>query len=314
MTEAIPQAPPFTSMPGPVAKSASAARATVPCHVCGGTNDGTYLEARGYRIARCRDCGLWFVNPQPTVEELRDFYSRYDDGEQWRKGEEYFNQDIRDSIRRLKPSGTVLDIGCGCGNFLRCMKDAGYSVCGVEPSETGARFARDTHSIEVHHGMMEDFLEAHGDRKFDIITLLNVLEHLTQPARALSQLLQILAVGGILAVVVPDARFHDLMGRVRRWGRIRDAYWLDQPQAFLSGFKLPDHLCSFQPRTIASLLRGCGYQIIDMQNAPLVLNPSFHRNAAKFLVRWTSQILHYITFRRLLVGYSTLVLARRGQD
>ncbi|MGA3323261.1 MAG: class I SAM-dependent methyltransferase [Terriglobia bacterium] len=289
-------------------------RQTVACHLCSGTDEVTYLEARGYRIAQCRGCGLWFVNPQPTVEELRQFYARYDDGEQWRKGEEHFNRGIHKAIARIKPSGAVLDIGCGSGNFLRCMKEGGYSVLGIEPSESGSQFAREEHSIEIYHGMIEDFLKAHGARKFDVITLLNVLEHLTHPAQSLLQLRQILASDGVLALVVPDARFHDLLGRLRRFAGFKDAYWLEQPESFLSGFKLPDHLCSFQPGTIASLLRRCGYRVVALRIAPLVLNPAFHRNAAKFLVRWVSQIVYYLTFQRVLVGYSTLVLAQREQD
>jgi SAM-dependent methyltransferase len=291
-------------------KPASATRQTVPCHLCSGTDEVTYLEARGYRIAQCRNCGLWFVNPQPTVEELRQFYATYDDGEQWRKGEEHFNRGVRKAIKRRKPSGAVLDIGCGSGNFLRCMKEAGFSVVGIEPSERGSQFAREEHSIEIHHGMIEDYLKAHGARKFDVITLLNVLEHLTHPAQTLLQLRQILASDGVLALVVPDARFHDLLGRMRRHAGISDAYWLERPGSPLSGFKLPDHLCSFQPRTIISLLRRCGYRVVAQGNAPLVLNPGFRRNAAKSLVRWVSQVVYYLTLQRVLVGYSTLVLAQ----
>jgi SAM-dependent methyltransferase len=293
---------------------ASVTRQTVSCHLCSGADEVTYLEARGYRIAQCRNCGLWFVNPQPTVEELRQFYATYDDGEQWRKAEEHFSRGVRKAIKRIKPSGAVLDVGCGSGNFLRYMKEAGFSVVGIEPSESGSQFARDEHSIEIYHGMIEDYLEAHGARKFDVITLLNVLEHLTRPARTLLQLRQVLVPDGLLALVVPDARFHDLLGRLRRFAGCKDAYWLERPKSFLSGFKLPDHMCSFQPRTIASLLQRCGYRVVGLGNAPVVLNPHFHRNAGKFLVRWVSQLVHHLTFQRVLVGYSTLLLAQREQD
>jgi len=287
-------------------------RQTVACHLCSGTDEVTYLEARGYRIAQCRGCGLWFVNPQPTVEELRQFYARYDDGEQWRNGEEHFNRGIRRAIRRIRPSGTVLDIGCGSGNFLRCMKEVGFSVFGIEPSESGSQFAREEHAIEIYHGMIEDYFAAHRGRKFDVITLLNVLEHLTNPAQTLLQLRQILSADGVLAIVVPDARFHDLIGRLRHLVGFSDAYWLEQ--SFLVGFWPPNHLCSFQPRTITSLLQRCGLRVIALRNAPVILNPDIRRNAGKFLVRWVSQIVYYLTFQRVLVGYSTLVLAQREQD
>src|SRR5258708_39561699 len=67
-----------------VATATATRRSMVSCHVCSSTDDSTYIEARGYRIARCTNCGLWFVNPQPTMGELRQFYAAYDDGHQWR--------------------------------------------------------------------------------------------------------------------------------------------------------------------------------------------------------------------------------------
>jgi SAM-dependent methyltransferase len=254
------------------------------------------------------------VNPQPTAEELRVFYSGYDDGDQWRKGEEYFNRGIKKAIKRIKLSGTVLDIGCGSGNFLRCMKEAGFSVSGIEPSASGSQFARTEHGLDIYHGMVEDYLAAHRARRFDVITLLNVLEHLTEPAQTLLRLRQILAPDGLLAIVVPDARFHDLAGKLRRGLGLRDPFWLEKSLPFVSGFKLPDHLCSFQPRTIVSLLQRCGFTVVARRNAPLVLNGSWHRNAAKFLVRNMSQLLYHLTFRRTVCGYSTLVLAKREPD
>lgn len=289
-------------------------RKTVECHVCSRANDIAYLEARGYRIAQCRSCGLWYVNPQPAPEELRAFYANYDDGEQWRKLEEHFNRAIRAAILRRKNSGSVLDVGCGSGNFLRCMREKGFSVFGIEPSGSGSDYARNEHGIDIYHGMMEDYLAAQAGQRFDVITLLNVLEHLREPAAALMQLRQALASDGMLAVAVPDARFHDLVGRLRRRLGVPDPYWIEQPKSVLSGFKLPDHLCSFQPSTLSALLRRCGFRVVALQNAPIVLNADHKRNMVKLLVRWASQTVYYLSFQRVVVGYSTLVLAQKTSD
>jgi SAM-dependent methyltransferase len=286
-------------------------RTRVACHVCSNTEDLTYILARGYRIAECRKCGLWFVNPQPTVEELRRFYAAYDDGTQWRNLEERFNRGVRDAILRIKRSGSVLDVGCGSGNFLRCMREQGFSAFGIEPSGTGSEYARDEHGIDIYHGMIEDYSATHRDSRFDVITMLNVLEHLTDPVGVLSQLSKLLAPDGVLAIVIPDARFHDWVGRVRRFAGVSDPYWVEQPKAFLSGFKLPDHLCSFQPRTIAALLQRAKFSVVAMETAPVVMNPGAYRNFAKLAMFWMSRALHYLTFRRVLVGYSTLVLAKK---
>ncbi len=295
----------------PTVVAAPSRRTIVACHVCSSKNDTTYIEARGYRIAQCRNCGLWFVNPQPTVEELRQFYASYDDGEQWRNLEEHFNRGVRKAVLQAKQSGTVLDVGCGSGNFLRCMKEAGFSAFGIEPSKSGSEYGREAHGVDIYHGMIDDYLTVNYGRVFDVVTLLNVLEHLTDPAGALSQLGQVLAPDGVLAIVVPDARFHDLVGRLRRFAGVSDPYWIEQPKSFLSGFKLPDHLCSFQPSTIASLLRRCGFRIVTIESAPVVFNAELGRNVTKLLMFWISRALHFFTYRRVVIGYSTLILARK---
>ena len=287
-------------------------RMMVPCHVCSSTDEATYIEARGYRIARCKNCGLWFVNPQPTVDELREFYTTYDDGEQWRNREEHFNRVVRKAVLRLKRRGAVLDVGCGSGNFLRCMKEAGFSAFGIEPSLPGSEYARDEHGVDIYHGLIEDYLAIASSRQFDVITLLNVLEHLTRPAETLRCLNQLLAPDGVLVIIVPDARFHDNVGRMRRLFGFADPYWIERPNSFLSGFKLPDHLCSFQPSTLASLLRRCGFHVIATESAPVVFNSTLGRNAAKLLMAGMSNVLHRLTFQRLLIGYSTLALARKS--
>ncbi len=285
-------------------------RMAAPCHACLSTDNDTYIQARGYRIAQCRNCGLWFVNPQPSVEELQQYYATYDSGDLWRDMEEGFNRSVRSTILERKQSGQVLDVGCGSGNFLRCMKEKGFSVLGIEPSVSGSEYARDALQVEIFHGMIQDFLKANPGRKFDVITLLNVLEHLTNPVETLEQLGGVLAPDGIVAIVVPDARFHDIVGRVRKMFGVSDPYWLENAP-FLSGFRVPDHLCSFQPRTISAVLRRAGYKVIKLQNAPVVFNPPFYRDAAKWFVFATSQALYYLTFGRVLVGYSTLVLAQK---
>ena len=293
------------------AKLPSSIRTMVACHICSSTDDVTYIEARGYRIAQCKHCGLWFVNPQPTADELKRFYSTYDDGHQWRNLEERFNRGVRDAILRIKQSGAVLDVGCGSGNFLRCMSAKGFSAFGIEPSGSGSEYARDEHGVDIFHGMIEDYLTQHCNRRFDVVTMLNVLEHVIDPLGILLQLSKILASDGVLAIVVPDARFHDWVGRLRGLAGVSDPFWIEQPKGLLSGFKLPDHLCSFQPRTIAALLDRSKFRVIAMESAPVVLNPGLHRNLAKLMVFWMSQTVHFLTLRRVLVGYSTLVLARK---
>ena len=289
-------------------------REEVSCRICGSRSESLHLAARGYRIVQCVDCGLWYVNPQPTPEELSRFYASYDDGDQWRAREKEFNRGVRKAILRFAQSGMLLDVGCGSGDFLSCMREAGFAVRGIEPSETGGTYARHTLGIEIFSGMVEDYLSAPNREAFNIVTLLNVLEHLTDPCGTLLQLKNLMEQNALLVVVVPDARFHNYVGKLRRLLGKPDPYWLEQPESVLSGFKLPDHLSSFQPQTVSLLLRRCGFEIQRIENAPVVLNPRFYRNLLKGGVRSVGQVLYYASVRRLVFGYSTLVVARKMAD
>jgi 2-polyprenyl-3-methyl-5-hydroxy-6-metoxy-1,4-benzoquinol methylase len=282
----------------------------VRCRICSGGEHETFLEVRGYRIVRCRSCGLWFVNPQPTADELSQFYAKYDDGELWRSAEENFNRGIRQAILRFKRQGAVLDVGCGSGNFLRCMRGAGFSVTGIEPSKTGSQYGEAVQGVQIFNGRVEEYVLENPERRFDVVTLLNVLEHLTNPKETLLKLRDLMAPDAVVAVVVPDARFHALVGGVRRALGISDPYWLERPIGFLSGFKVPDHLTSFGPDTISLLLQRSGFRVPTIQNAPVIWNRQLHRDAAKLMMRLTFGAIHKVTLGRLLFGYSTLAIAR----
>jgi len=289
-------------------------RQQVACRICGSCNQTTYLTARGYQIVRCADCSLWYVNPQPTPEELSEFYALYDDGDQWRFREHGFNQGVRKAISRFATTGKLLDVGCGSGDFLACMRGAGFTVQGIEPSETGAAYARNTLGVEVFSGMLESYLKSSDRTTFNVVSLLNVLEHLLDPQAMLRELRELMEQNALLVVVVPDARFHDYVGKLRAFLGKPDPYWLEPPKGALSGFKLPDHLSSFQPQTIAALLRRCNFEILRIENAPIVLNPGVYRNFSKIFVRSLGQLMYHLSLHRFVFGYSTLAIARMKDD
>jgi SAM-dependent methyltransferase len=194
------------------------------------------------------------------------------------------------------------------------MRQAGFSTFGIEPSQTGSGYSRSAHGIDTFGGSVEDYLATKPDRAFNVVTMLNVLEHIPNPKQTLLELRQLMAPAGFLVVVVPDARFHAVVGGIRRRMGTRDPYWLEDPLGHLSGFKLPDHLCSFQPRTISLLLQRCGFAIKSMRNAPVVLNAQFHRNLAKLVVFFLSHGLQSLTMGKFLLGYSTLIVAQKCQE
>jgi len=286
-------------------------RETVACHLCTSTRSEPYFAGRGFTVARCADCGLYYVNPQPSTQELEQIYATFDSGDQWRKGEEHFNRVVCRAISRYKRSGAALDVGSGSGNFLRAMRRAGFSVYGVEPSKTGSTYAREHHGVETFNGTIEQLLSSGADQRFDVVSILNVLEHLKDPAGVLRELRAMLQPSGILAVVVPDARLHVVIGEIRKRLGASDPYWMNTQRHPLVGFDPPHHLCSFEPHTIARLVENCGFRVLQVRNAPVVFNQDRWKNAAKLAARAFSEVVYRGTFGNVVFGYSTLVLARK---
>ncbi len=100
------------------------------------------------------------------------------------------------------PGKRVLDVGSGGGILAEGMAEAGARVTGVEPGESAVGAAR-AHlavsglEVDYRHGEVGDLLAA-GDGPFEVITCMEVLEHVPDPAELISQCAGLLAPGGLL--------------------------------------------------------------------------------------------------------------------
>jgi SAM-dependent methyltransferase len=287
-------------------------RAIVDCRTCGSSSFSNYLQGRGYQIVECLECGLRYVNPQPTDRELRQFYAGFDLESTWRgDGEERFDRAMRDFVLQFRRSGSVLDVGSSRGNFLIAMRAAGFSVFGVEPSPKNSDFARSTNGIDSYTGTIEEFLAAPTRRDFDVITVLNVIEHVPDPKQVLTGLRHLLVEGGLLILAVPDARLHALIGRTRQKLGFPDPFWMNPRKHPLVGFDPPAHLCSFEPKTISQLAEKCGFQTFAVRNAPVIINQDVWKNVAKTVLHSLSECLYLASLGRVVLGYSTMLAARK---
>lgn len=127
-------------------------------------------------------------------------------------------------VRHLRlPGGRprLLDAGCGTGEFLVRMRDAGWDVRGVEPHPPSAAVAREA-GLEVEQvGLNEARLEK---RSFHAISLNHVIEHLHDPRGAVARCRELLQPGAALWIATPNV---DALGHVRfgrRW------FGLDPPR------------------------------------------------------------------------------------
>ncbi|EMI61528.1 methionine biosynthesis protein MetW-like protein [Leptospira noguchii serovar Autumnalis str. ZUN142] len=155
-------------------------------------------------IYLCSNCGLQTQYPRPEPSELytEEYYSgnanfSYRDERQTEKFDRYVWKARIKNIQKFKPNGEFLDVGCSFGGFLNCAKEAGFQVTGVEISSYSAEVAK-SRGLKVYTG---EFLDVDlPENFFDVITLVEVIEHLSDPKKVFEKLSRILKPGGLLLI------------------------------------------------------------------------------------------------------------------
>jgi 2-polyprenyl-3-methyl-5-hydroxy-6-metoxy-1,4-benzoquinol methylase len=197
------------------------------CPCC--ESSATRFAFRKWGVAHdvCRRCRFVFMNPYPTEEFLTELYNagymsgvrRFIEMPKARAGrtdalrsmaEEHYTE-ILDRLTAYRSEGAWLDVGGGIGTFLHRARARlpRFETYLSEMSRVSAEFARDFYGLTVLTDPLEE-LRNQG-RRFDVITIIAVLEHLTHPRRTVQAVLDLLAPGGILLILVPN------FTRLNRW-------------------------------------------------------------------------------------------------
>ena len=221
-------------------------------------------EPMNKRIIKDPCHGYLRMDPLPAKEELERFYrdhyygaiTNHRDFSLEPKSEEleFFAwrcADMIDAVREHfgKTAGvSILDIGCGYGYSLEHFKEAGMEPYGIEPSAEAAAYASGRGFQVIRHGIGEEAPDF--GKKFDVVLLMDVLEHLIDPAAALALArLKLLRPGGLLIVDVPND-FNDFQTAADAEYNL-DTWWVAPPQ----------HINYFTAESIAQLLETCGFGV-----------------------------------------------------
>ena len=239
-------------------------RSDAPCSLCGANDAPPRHSGSPLPLKKCA-CGMVFLSPQPTAEELQEIYrSDYylslgisgDDEESPRAMKQHtFRRQFEAVARRVKP-GKVLDVGCASGFFLEVADAAGWEAYGVELSSFAAELAKRRFGPRVHNGTLEQ--AGYPEAFFDAVTLFDLLEHVPDPKSFLGEVLRVLRPDGKLLLVMPNVA--SLSARImgRHWSHYN-----------------AEHLHYFSPATIARLLSGCGFAVESVGKAPKSLNLNY---------------------------------------
>lgn len=221
------------------------------------------IELKDPRLKR-HPLGFLQVVDMPTLEELQRFYAeRYYQTEQGNYRSSYPPQEIAyfsaliarkaDLVARIRGDarpGTLLDVGCGEGFALDWFAKAGWAVEGIDYSTAGVTAMNPEMARHVQAGdvfrLVEDRIAA--DRRYDVVWLNNVLEHVIDPPGLLRSLRRLIAADGILVVTVPNdgsAYQEELLASER----IPHRFWVS----------IPDHLAYFSYQSLKHTAEATGW-------------------------------------------------------
>jgi 2-polyprenyl-3-methyl-5-hydroxy-6-metoxy-1,4-benzoquinol methylase len=245
------------------------------CLICGANNMeklGSHKDRRkglpgSWSLFKCKDCEVTSLLPSPSEVELSEYYSKYYSVNsnvkevtfELRTGSKY------PSIRKLyhwisgdidprdfiKPNtnSVMLDYGCGEGGCLYDFHSQGIKIYGAEISSEMVKAGLKA-GLNVQQITNIDQIPFENN-SFDIIYLMQVLEHLSNPHVFLNELLRITKPGGVIYVAVPNSKSF--------WKGIFGKNWV-------SGWFAPYHLFHYDKKSLSRLAREHGFEVLKTWN------------------------------------------------
>jgi 2-polyprenyl-3-methyl-5-hydroxy-6-metoxy-1,4-benzoquinol methylase len=231
------------------------------CPICACKNNKQYISATdhnvsgdSFNIVSCNDCSFKFTNPIPSKETIGKYYKseNYISHSGTKKGLINFiyhkvrNRQLKmkyNLISSLSNNKSILDIGCGTGEFIDLCKNKSWEVLGLEPDIDARKLAKKNHNIDLL-----DQVELYNinKNKVSIITLWHVLEHVYNLQKDLKQYANILKDNGYLIIAVPNCNSYDAQHYKEHW----------------AAYDLPIHLYHFTQKDIINLASKTGFKLI----------------------------------------------------
>ena len=237
------------------------------CRICFKTNTVSlkYKDVEGFRFPRkfdvyyCTECEVGFTHPFLTDKEYQEFHDVHQVAFNGAGDDEVINSYLankeavwkglklekrhKEILKQNPKTKRVLDIGCGAGIYLDFLKSKGLDVEGIEISPWGYRMATKKLGLKIHNQPIGKLKTPR--KKFDVITMYDVLEHTTDPIKILEEVKEWLEDYGILIINLPN------LGSVI--ARASGKYW--------NKLAPPDHTFHFKKAGLKKLLEKADYKV-----------------------------------------------------
>lgn len=247
------------------------------CAVCQGKDHRPRFGEVLPWVVVCTKCGLVFANPQPSDKELSAIYDEHyyeqfgfiegpnaSDLALARMKRATYNSILDIAQPAMLPGGKrLLDIGCGLGFSLFAAMERGFDALGIDPLAPGNPELRP--GRRVLQGTLETF---QPDAPFDLVSMVDVIEHVRDPVGTIRRLVRLLAPGGVVALATNDS---SSLG-----ARLLGPRWTHYHRA---------HLWFFTPDTLRDVAVSAGLEVVRTAPIPRTYNLDY---IASILARGTN--------------------------
>jgi 2-polyprenyl-3-methyl-5-hydroxy-6-metoxy-1,4-benzoquinol methylase len=231
------------------------------CPICNHNKFSQFLNCKDYTtsqetfiLKKCDSCLFLLTSPRPDQDSSGGYYQSETYISHTGGGKSLIDRIYiiarkitlrwkRRVIQNNSTGNTILDVGCGTGEFLMEMKLKGWNSSGVEPSS----IARPSAEKKIEKKIYKQLTEI-KDTNFDVISLWHVLEHVYDLNETLQKLHLLLKESGTIFIAVPN----------------HEAYDAQHYQAHWAGYDVPRHLWHFTKENMKTILQQNGFNLIKI--------------------------------------------------
>jgi len=251
------------------------------CPLCKQIEGRVIFRSEAYGIRKCRHCALMYTVPFPGSETLRAIYESLYRPQQesdlykedflkgyHREGFDAFSKILAYILREQK-GGKLLEVGCNYGLFLQMAQQSGFEVCGIDIVDSMIRYVREVLKLPIIQGRFEEI--SLKQEEFDVITMLDSLEHVEEPLACVEKAARSLKQGGILVISVPNTFVYLLKSRILKclpfWDYEKSGKTYGSGATY-NEMDLPLHLNHFTKHTLSVLLHRAGFKTFEFSLCP----------------------------------------------
>lgn len=216
----------------------------VSCPMCDCIKGDVIIENDLGHLKKCDNCELIYLCIRPIKEKYKTACKNYlpstaDDYKKFQKRIKEAKKDFK-IINEHIEKGRLFDVGASSGIFAHVGKTYGWKVSGSEISERCIKYSKHTFDIDLLYGFIED-LKFQKD-SFELVTMIQVIEHLLKPIQELTILKNTLVKEGYMYIDTP--------------------IFAENLEILKENHMIPYHTNDFTEKTLLKMLDKVGLEII----------------------------------------------------